>query len=307
VDEATMTYEVVVGMDGSDGARAALSWALGEARLRNRAVRLITVWPEDEPRHTHDSGIGPPSIADFEQDVRARMHAEAAQVAAAAGCDTVPFHAEVRYGQPAQQLVDAAGPDGLLVVGSRGRGSLRAALLGSVSQQCVQYARGPVVVVRDDESTHDAVLWQEAASRVLVGVDGSAGSAAAVRFALVDARLRGGELHLVHAWIDTVSGYGGAPWAVPTTTRREEADDVLREAMQSAWGDGSPGVQVRAETIEGVDWDVLTEVAEAADLLVVGSRGRTGWSSLLLGSVGLRCITYAPCPVAVVRPPSAEG
>jgi nucleotide-binding universal stress UspA family protein len=51
----------------------------------------------------------------------------------------------------------------------------------------------------------------------------------------------------------------------------------------------------------------LTEVAEAADLLVVGSRGRTGWSSLLLGSVGLRCITYAPCPVAVVRPSRPDG
>jgi nucleotide-binding universal stress UspA family protein len=73
--------------------------------------------------------------------------------------------------------------------------------------------------------------------------------------------------------------------------------------VQEVWREGPPGVRVRAETIEGVEWDVLTEVAEAADLLVVGSRGRTGWSSLLLGSVGLRCITYAPCPVAVVRQP----
>jgi nucleotide-binding universal stress UspA family protein len=302
-----MTYGLVVGLDGSDGAQTALRWALAEARLRKRAVRLITVWPEDEPPHVHDSGIGPPSVADFEQDVRARMHAEATEVAAAVGCDTVPVHAEVRYGQPAEQLVDAAGADGLLVVGSRGRGSLRGAVLGSVSQQCVQYARGPVVVVRDDESTHGAVLGQEAASRVLVGVDGSPGSAAAIRFGLAEACLRGGELHLVHAWIDTVSGYGGPPWAVPKTTLREEADDVLRQGMETALHDGPPGVQVRAETVEGVDWDVLTELAEAADLLVVGSRGRTGWSNLLLGSVGLRCVTFSPCPVAVVRPALVEG
>jgi nucleotide-binding universal stress UspA family protein len=77
--------------------------------------------------------------------------------------------------------------------------------------------------------------------------------------------------------------------------------------VQDAWHDGPPGVEVRAETLEGVEWDVLTEVAEAADLLVVGSRGRTGWSSLLLGSVGLRCITYAPCPVAMVRPSGPDG
>jgi nucleotide-binding universal stress UspA family protein len=159
-----------------------------------------------------------------------------------------------------------------------------------------------VVVVRDDDSTHRAVLWRDAASRVLVGVDGSAESVAALRFAAAEARLRRGELHVVHAWTDTVSGYGGPPWARSDTTLREQADTTLREVVQDAWRDGSAGVQLRAETIEGVEWDVLTHVADAADLLVVGSRGRAGWSSLLLGSVSLRCITFAPCPVAVVRP-----
>jgi nucleotide-binding universal stress UspA family protein len=300
-----MTDEVVVGLDGSAGARTALAWALEEAQLRGGAVRPVTIWPEDRPPHVHDAGIGPSSAADVERDVRSRTSAEAAAVAASTGCEAVPVHPEVRYGQPAQQLIDTAGSDGLLVVGSRGRGPVRGAVLGSVSQQCAQYARGPVVVVRDDDATHGAVLWQGAASRVVVGVDGSAGSVAALRFAAAEARLRGGELHVVHAWIDSVSGYGGAPWARSATTLREQADDTLRESVRNAWRDGPPGVQVRAETVEGVDWDVLTEVAEAADLLVVGSRGRTGWSSLLLGSVGLRCTTYAPCPVAVVRPARA--
>jgi nucleotide-binding universal stress UspA family protein len=303
VDEAALLHEVVVGVDGSPGARAALDWGLREARLRGLATRLVYVWPEDQPPHLHDARLGQPDVADFERDVRSRMREEAAEVAAATGCDAVPVHPELRYGQPARELIDAAGPDGLLVVGSRGRGNLRGALLGSVSQQCAQYAWGPVVVVHDDESAHGSVLWQEAASRVVVGVDGSEGSVAAVRFAAAEARLRGGELHVVHAWMDTASGYGGPPWARAVTTLREQADITLLETMQNAGRDGSPGVQVRAETVEGVEWDVLTEVAEAADLLVVGSRGRTGWSSLLLGSVGLRCITYAPCPVAVVRPP----
>src|SRR5918999_1186688 len=228
-----MTTEVVVGLDGSAGARTALAWALKEAQLRGGAVRPVTVWPEDRPPHVHDAGIGRSSIADFERDVRSRMSTEAAGVAAATGCEAVPVHQEVRYGQPAQQLIDTAGSDGLLVVGSRGRGPLRGAVLGSVSQQCAQYARGPVVVVRDDDSTHGAVLWQEPARRGGVGVDGSAGSAAALRFAAAEARLRGGELHVVPAWMDTVSGYGGPPWARPTTTLREQADDVLRESLQT--------------------------------------------------------------------------
>ena len=75
-----------------------------------------------------------------------------------------------------------------------------------------------------------------------------------------------------------------------------------------AWGfreaglNGGPDLRVRAEAIRRVDWDVLLDVAEGADLLV-GSRGRSGWTALLLGSVALHCVTAAPCPVAVVRPP----
>jgi nucleotide-binding universal stress UspA family protein len=111
---------------------------------------------------------------------------------------------------------------------------------------------------------------------VVVGVDGSAGSVVALRFAADEARLRGGALHVVHAWTDRLTRYGGLPWTVPAGTLREEAEATLLESMRGVWRDGSAGVEVRAETIEGVEWDVLTEVAQAADLLVVGSRGRTG-------------------------------
>ena len=240
MDETVSVQEVVVGVDGSVGARAALDWALREATLRDRAVRMVTVSPVDEPLSVHDEATGRPDVAGVEQDVRDRMCAEAAEVAAVAGCDAVPVHTEVRYGQPARQLVDAAGSGGLLVVGSRGRGSLRGALLGSVSRQCAQDARGPVVVVRDDDSTHGGVLWQGAASRVVVGVDGSAGSLLALRFAAAEARLRGGELHVVHAWIDNLSGYGGSPLARPATTPRGEADTTLLESLRGAWEKGSP-------------------------------------------------------------------
>jgi nucleotide-binding universal stress UspA family protein len=307
VDEAVTLHQVVVGVDGSAGARTALDWGLREARLRGLTLRLVTVWPEGQLGGLHDSDIDRSSVDDADHEARARMRAEATEIAAIAEIDAVPLHADVTYGQPAQQLVDTAGSRGLLVVGSRGRGSLRGALLGSVSQQCAEYARGPVVVVRKDESAHGAVLWHGAASRVVVGVDGSAGSVVALRFAAAEARLRGGELHGVHAWTDNLSGYGGLPWAAPATTLREEAEATLLESMRAAWQDGSAGVQVRAEIIEGAEWDVLTEAAQAADLLVVGSRGRTGWASLLLGSVSLRCITYSPCPVAVVRSSRAGG
>ena len=92
--------------------------------------------------------MGRPGLADFERDVRSSMGTEAAAVAASTACEAVPVHPEVRYGQPARQLIDTAGDDGLLVVGSRGRGSLRGALLGSVGLHAITGAPCPVAVVR---------------------------------------------------------------------------------------------------------------------------------------------------------------
>jgi nucleotide-binding universal stress UspA family protein len=302
MDLAVPVQQVVVGVDGSHGARTALEWALREASLRGLPVRMVTVWSEDDQRCPRGSGSGRPSVAEVEQDARARMRTEAAEVAAIARCEAVPVQSEIRYGQPAEQLIDTAAAGGLLVVGSRGRGNLHGALLGSVSQQCVEYARGPVVVARSDESSRSAVLWQGASSRVVVGVDGSTGSLVALRFAAAEARLRGGELHVVHAWMARLSGYGRLLGGAPAPTLRERAHATLLGSMRAAGHDGCQGIPVRAEAIEGAEWDVLTEVAEAADLLVVGSRGRTGWTNLLLGSVSLRVLAYSPCPVAVVRP-----
>lgn len=294
--QADRVREVVVGVDGSDEARRALAWGVREAGLRGVAVRVLTVWAGSPPS---GAGEGPRTTGEFERELEARVRADAVEAARATGTATVPVATEVRYGHPARSLVEGAGADGLLVVGARGLGGLRGQLFGSVSQQCAQYATGPVVVVRGDAPVQGAAP----AGRVVVGVDGSTDSVTAARFAAVEARSRGAELHVVHAWSDTVSGYGGLPWAVPDATLQEEAAAALQRSVRDAGLDGGPGLRVRAEAIEGIDWDVLLDVAEGADLLVVGSRGRSGWAALLLGSVALHCVTAAPCPVAVVRPP----
>ncbi len=298
--QAERVREVVVGVDGSEEARRALAWGLREAGLRGVAARVVTVWTGSPPSAAAE---GPRAAADLEREVEARVRADAVGAARATDAATVRFETEVRYGHPARSLIEAAGADGLLVIGSRGSGGLRGQLFGSVSQQCAQYATGPVVVVRGDHPVEGAAP----AGRVVVGVDGSPDSVTAARFAAVEARSRGAELHVVHAWSDTVSGYGGPPWAVPVATLQEEAASALRRSVRDAGLDGGTGPRVRAEAVEGVDWDVLLDVAEGADLLVVGSRGRSGWAALLLGSVALHCVTAAPCPVAVVRPPRDRG
>ena len=85
MDDAASPHQVLVGVDGSDGARTAMAWDLQEAQLRGGAVRLVTVWPEDRPPHARGEGIGRPDIADVEEDVRSRMRTEAAEVAASTG------------------------------------------------------------------------------------------------------------------------------------------------------------------------------------------------------------------------------
>lgn len=286
--------EVVVGVDGSDGARRALAWGLREARLRRVGVRVVTVWTGDPPPG-HGGGLT--TVAEFEQALEARMRSDTAEAAQATASAAVSVVAEVRYGHPARSLIDIAGDDGVLVVGSRGMGGLRGLVLGSVSQQCAQYAACPVVVVRGDVPGDRTAELR----RVVVGVDGSEHSVAAARVARAEAALRDAELHVVHTFADTVSGYGGMPWVVPDTTLAEQAEATLRESLRAA-GPNALGDRVRAEVRLGIDWDVLLDVAEGADLLVVGSRGRSGWAGLLLGSVGLHAVTAAPCPVMVVRP-----
>jgi nucleotide-binding universal stress UspA family protein len=135
------TASVVVGFDGSSGAMAALRWAYGEAKLRKAPLRVI---------HAVDSFASYPSIA---VDVGA-IHQRAAQlldeaVREIAGDDEVDGIERLLFdGSAAKVLVTAVHDNDLLVVGSRGHGGFAGLLLGSVSQQCIQHAPCPVVVIR---------------------------------------------------------------------------------------------------------------------------------------------------------------
>jgi nucleotide-binding universal stress UspA family protein len=137
---------IVVGVDGSDGAREALRFALEEARLRGAAVRAVAAW--QVPVAAYGGALVSPDPALVDQlaaEARSaveRALADAGDLAADADVDTV-----VREGAPAQVLLEEADDAVLLVVGSRGLGGFRGLLLGSVSQQCAHHAPCPVVIV----------------------------------------------------------------------------------------------------------------------------------------------------------------
>lgn len=137
---------IVVGVDGSAGARDALRFALEEARLRRAAVRVVAAW--HVPLAAYGGTFVPPDPALVAQlEPEARRAAERALEDAGDLASGVDVEVVVREGAPARILLEEADHADLLVVGSRGLGGFRGLLLGSVSQQCAHHAPSPVVIV----------------------------------------------------------------------------------------------------------------------------------------------------------------
>ena len=142
---------------------------------------------------------------------------------------------------------------------------------------------------------------------IVVGVDGSEESREALRWALVEAELRGSPVRAVHAWSRPIA-FGGPtmpPHALDASALRDHAQDALDSAVDEVAGE-SPAVAVERLVEEGAAADVLVRAAEGADLLVVGSRGHGGFAGLLLGSVSQQCTQHAPCAVVIARRPRRQ-
>ena len=137
--------KIVVGIDGSDGGRAALHWALDEARAHGAALQVAYAWQMP----TAASALGVPlqasSFEDVRQSAKAVLHDEIQMLGH--DFDDVNLTAETFEGHPSDVLVAASSDADLLVVGCRGRGGLTSLVLGSVSRGCAHHARCPVVIV----------------------------------------------------------------------------------------------------------------------------------------------------------------
>ena len=141
------------------------------------------------------------------------------------------------------------------------------------------------------------------ASRIVVGVDGSAASRAAFRWAVRQAELTGATVQVIAAWQypAATGGYAWAPVAVMDgTDLQEAAEKTLADEVSEVVG-ARTGIKVQPQAVEGNPAQVLLEAASGADLLVVGSRGHGGFASALLGSVSQHCVHHANCPVVIIR------
>ncbi|MFG2907545.1 universal stress protein [Kitasatospora sp. NPDC048286] len=145
----------------------------------------------------------------------------------------------------------------------------------------------------------------DSAPRVVVGVDGSPPSYAALRWAARYATVTGGVVDAVGAW-EPPSHFGWSAPVVDSTFDRELAERRFAEELHTVLGDDCR-VEVRQTMVMGDPSEVLLEAARRADLLVVGSHGHGGFARSLLGSVSTRCAQHAACPVVIVRAPVTEG
>ncbi|MEU4849133.1 universal stress protein [Streptomyces gilvosporeus] len=275
---------VVVGTDGSAGAAPAVLWAAEEAAARNRPLHIVHATGID------DWGGGLSSDA-----VRLILDAAPGLVdqAAKQATDRVPdlqVTTAVSQDSATVSLLQAAGEDGTIVVGSRGLGGFSALLLGSVGLRTAARAQGPVVVVRGAE--------QPSTGSVVAGVRDER-DLDAVRFAATTAGHRKASLRLLSAW--TYSQYAESMVPMVEAVREvAEAAATASARIVDSVREEFPDLSVTDDVVRVPSpAGALVEASAHADLLVVARKPRQPVGAAL-GRVTHAVLHHAHCPVAVI-------
>ena len=302
------SMRVLVAIDGSEPA------ALGVDLVANVA------WPggtEILVAEAVETGAGLfggpwPALATVQADrIEAEIRAEAERTVHRArerlARPGLTVQAAVLRGRPATAIVDRAGrmPADLIVVGSRGHGTIASMLLGSVSAELVDHSPAPVLVARGDDTTRVVLAW-----------DGSSCASRAADLVCTSPIFAGSAVRVVSVADVEIPWWTGCPvdgspalrpiYADAASASRKHHDELARE-MASALR--AAGLTAEADGREG---DAATEILAAAgafkaDIVVMGTHGRTGLSRLALGSVARNVLQHATCSVLIVRDPDGHG
>ncbi|QKW37011.1 universal stress protein [Actinomadura sp. NAK00032] len=286
---------VLVGYDGSPAGDQALHWAVEEADLRRVPLTVCHAWhwpypsspPDDDTLEIFRAAAA--IVAD--EGVR-KAHAQA---------EDMDVHWRLERGQSGTVLQEAAVDAGLVVLGARGHGGFGGLSVGFTAVQvCARGAR-PVIVVRSGQPQVGGH-----GGRLVVGVDGSPASEAALGFAFEEAALRRASVTAVCSWWDpaVLPGPDRVPFTDPQVIR-SEAMARFDQAV-APWQREHPNVPLDTEFVVDPPRQALVNAAQGAALLVVGDRGIGSVPQMLLGPVTQAALQQAPCPVAVVPAQQAE-
>jgi nucleotide-binding universal stress UspA family protein len=283
---------IIVGVDESYGAAAALRWAVDEAEFDGAELTAVLAWDWLDQHHRQGVAFDP-SYGEAEA-----RQAVAACVQSALGERGDHVATQVVCDLPAPALLAASAEADLLVVGARGTGGFTGLLLGSVAQQCLHHSSRPIAIIGPG-------AWPRAEEpRIAAAVDGSDTARRALCWAVDEARRRSAVLDVVNVWHLPFLGY--SPYGrltIGVDDYEQESPQILRDTIAAVDTTGltvNP-ISRRSATVTGI-----LEVAAGADLLVAGSRGRGAFERSLFGSVATQLSHHAPGPLVVVPPDPAE-
>jgi nucleotide-binding universal stress UspA family protein len=280
---------VVAGLSASTMSQNAVRWAAAEAERHTAELRIVHAYPLPH--------LGQP----VQHDVDAMLHDEGSvlldRVVNSTRRDHPQLEITTRLIQeaPVNALRDESRGAMLTVVGAKDSSRLAGAILGSVASAIAAVNPAPVAVVHPDHPVNGP-------GPVVVGVDGSGASSAAIEFAFAEAAARNTELLAVHAWKKTLvqDSIPGDPSLLDPAAIEQEEAAVLAEAL-AGWCGKYPDVVVTQEVRRGGAATVLLETCRAASIVVVGRRSRGELVALVMGSTSRMLTAHSPCPVVIVR------
>ncbi len=290
MDHTAWAGRIVVAIDGSVSALNAARWAAAEAVARGRGLTLAHALVP--PVMGGGFSIGLPPRLDILDTMREEAMTELGKIADGLEGDDITI--EIQIGSASALMIQASESADLLVLGSRGHGGFKGLLVGSVGTQVASHAQCPTVILREQP--------RASAHQVVVGIDGSPHSMAAIAFAFDEASRHGWELIAIHAWDVPAYDLIITPQGAVPFPLADVADSEIRLAAEVLAGFRTdyPDVTVQERLVRAPAVQAILEASVDAALIVVGTRGHGPAVGAVLGSVSNGLLHRAPVPVAVV-------
>ncbi|MFI6559402.1 universal stress protein [Streptomyces sp. NPDC050534] len=298
---------ITVGLDGSPQSLAAADWAAREAEQRGAGLRLVHGWEQLPYVYPPLGGVPAPGAIDTQSTWAGTMLRET-RTRLADRYPDLAIEVEQSGDHPVAALLAAAEDSALLVLGSRGLGTVAGFLIGSVGLAVVARSERPVILVRAGERAENEHLPDAAGTGstgtpyrdVVLGLDLENPGEAVIRFAFEAAQHREARLKVVHGWSLPVShGYGAAM----DVGLDEELAERIRQRLTDVlrpWKEKFPGVEVREQAVVGSAGRHLVHASRDAALVVVGRTNRRAAVGSHIGPVTHAALQHAVAPVAVV-------
>ncbi|WGD38561.1 universal stress protein [Lysinibacter sp. HNR] len=280
-----MTEHIVIGIDGSEPSRSAISWGMQRARATRSDVLLFHIVDDT---FLSDS---PVFIGEAREAAEKLMADEKAY---AEGVEPeVKILTEITVGSPAREFQRVSANASLVVLGTHKGSKIPGMFFGTKGIKVAAVSQAPVAII--------PVQQDSGRSGVVVGVDTSEASEKAVQFAAAEADRTGQKLVAVYAWTPPVTPGLEYLWSEQLLSNQRE---IAEEAMSIALAgicEEYPDLVLEKKIVQAPPVSVLVTESKEARLLVVGNRGRSGITRLLLGSVSHGVLSNLQCPTIVAR------